>query len=350
MDSFAFWYKRKDQDEGNNDKVPLSATIQFNLWCECGWERGKIFSVNYKREKDPFLDIGFRIKNLACAEKLYFFLPLTITDRQKTTYIKDLGCKFKNTALVDAMFNANYITTISASSKTIDVNDGKKDQFRIYQLDILNDVLVSSFSNGTILTIKTDKILQNDHSSNDDTPNNMRAPDYYFRFRIMDCPMDFLIHKYSPPYKAFQSLFNTTYMIDFRYHNIRSLDNSLIEKFYEGKNEIVKIYKLHFFLMTKAYVNVSSSYFKSVRKIEHDVWQSYVDGHDTTDLVAYHYTDTVDKFKDEENKVYLKSSELFTKFQVERSVLLSYITFTIILGALGSFLASYVCHLLNINI
>lgn len=329
MESFAFWYKKKINSD---NAATLSAILHFNLWCECGWDREKKKHKASRKGKNPFLDIGFKIINLKSADELYFFLPFSIPEDQKLEHIEDLGCKFKETALVDALFNKNYATTISANSKAIDVNcANENDQFKIYQLDVANDISLTPFGSGTILTIKTDRILQ----------NSGEEYVYYFRFRIKDYPLDFLIHKYSSPNKVLQSLFNTTFMIDFRYHNIRSLDNSLVEKFHEGNNQTVNVTALHFFLMTKAYVDVSSSDFKRVRKIEHNIWEAYVDGHDTTDLVAYHYVDKADTSKSPDGQEqYLNSSELFTKFRVERAVIPLYIFCTILLGIFGSLIGS----------
>lgn len=137
-------------------------------------------------------------------------------------------------------------------------------------------------------------------------------------------------------------MFNTTYMIDFRYHNIRSLDKTLIERFSKNGNHIVPVDSLHFLLMTKAYVDVGSGDFKSVRKIENNVWKNYVDKDDPKDLVAYHY---VHKPKKEDK--FISSSEFFAKFRVENSLLWQYVLFTILLGASGSLIGSIAFEVLK---
>lgn len=358
MESFAFWYKERSADDkaSADQDAPseVSAVMNFNLWCGCGWEHKKILS-KVPKEKHPFLDIGFKITHLDSAEELYFFLPLRIDEKNKKEYIEDLGRKFKDTSLVDAVFNENYQTTISADSKTIDVHgqrEKEEDSFKIYQLDIEHDISLSHFDTGTILTIKTDKIIyRREATDKNDT--------YYFRFRVKGIPMDFLIHKYSPPHFVLQSLFHTTCMVDFRYHNIRSLENSLIEKFYEKSHHIVHVESLHFLLMTKAYMDVSSNSFNSVRKIEYQVWRDYVNGHDTKDLVAYHFSDKAkvvssnqegEKTADSQNrskKNFIESSELFAKFSIERSVIFWYVLITIFLGVVGSILGSWIFEFLK---
>ena len=328
MESFAFWYHSTNRGS-NTQTETISAVLNFNLWVQCGWTCGSL------------LDIGFKIKNLHIADELYFFLPLTISAEQKASCIEDLGCKFMQTELVDAVFNESYSTTIAANSKTINVQNinDPDDTFKIYQLDISHDIELDQFADGTILKIKTENIIK----TKDTIPNDSA---YYLRFRIRNQEFPFLIHKYSSPAKALQSIFNTTYMIDFRYHNVRSLDKTLIEKFSEKGNSPVNVTSLHFLLMTKAYVDVTNSDFKSVRKIEQDVWKNYVDGQDTNDLVAYHYAHKAKNASNGEGKAighentYIPSSEFFAKFRVEKSVVKLYIVISLLIGVSGSIVYS----------
>lgn len=323
MESFAFWYREKP----GAGEQRVTATMNFNLWCQCGW------SVK------PYLDIGFKIHNLQSADTLYFFIPFVINESEKTNFIEDLGCKFTQTELVDAVFNESYATTIAANKKTIKVDSitsssgENSDQFYIYQLDIEHDIRLESFADGTIVVIETDNIT----SSITD-----KKAVYYLRFRIKNHPLDFLIHEYTAPHSVLQNLFNTTHMIDFRFHNVRSLHKTLIERFNKSDTKVVSVAALHFLLMTKAYIDVDiiNSGFKGIRKIEKDVWKNYVNENDTVDLLAYHIAQKPDKTK---NESVIVSSELFAKFRVERSILGWYVFFTICLGAIGSIVASFFC-------
>ena len=168
MDSFAFWYHEKCQNPN------VSAIMNFNLWCECGWSG------------DPMLDIGFRIKNLKQAETLYFFLPLLITESEKMECVEDLGCTSQKTELVDAVFNESFATTIASNTKIIDVKrtDKSSDAFKIYQLDIEHDIELEPFADGTVISIATETIIPDQSSDESDI-------DYYFRFRIKNRPLPF---------------------------------------------------------------------------------------------------------------------------------------------------------------
>lgn len=332
MESFAFWYRERSdckiEVEGSSaGSSRVTATMNFNLWCQCGWAEG------------PYLDVGFKIEHLGRAEMLFFFLPFEICESKKTHYIEDLGCKFSQTELVDAVFNESFATTIAANKKTIKVESANeslqeenRERFYIYQLDIEHDMHLESFADGTIVSINTDNII------NSVTEENAT---YYLRFRIRNHPLGFLIHKYVAPSRVLQSLFNTTYMIDFRFHNVRSLHKTLIERFNQKDTKVVAITSLHFLLMTKAYIDVdiNNKDFKGIRKIEKGVWQTYVNSNDTEDLLAYHIAQKPKNANLGEEQ-YLSSSELFAKFRVERSVLAGYLLLTVVLGALGSVLSS----------
>lgn len=327
MNSFAFWYEKNTtrEDDGQNASRKLSTVMNFNLWDGCQWEEGE----------ERFLDIGFKVDNLDLAKTLYFFVPINIDIDKKEQVLIDLGEKFNKTELVDAIFNKSYTTTIVANSKIIQVQDGNGEKFNIYQLDIAHDIELEPFADGTIIKIPTQNIV-NSHRTLMSTGLGIDTKSYYLRFRIKNVDLDFLIHEYKPLVKGLQSAFSSTHMIDFRYHNIRSLHKSLIERFSEGENQIVPVTAVHFLFMTKAYVDVEGGPFKSIRQLEKNVWEDYVDKKNVKDLVAYHY---VDKVKSDS---YLTSSELFMKCKVERSVIPRYIGLTIAFGVLGSVIGSLV--------
>lgn len=106
-------------------------------------------------------------------------------------------------------------------------------------------------------------------------------------------------------------------MIDFRFHNVRSLHKTLIERFSQADTKVVAVSSLHFLLITKAYIDVDINNigFKGIRKIEKGVWEDYVNQNDTEDLLAYHIAQRPKEEKGADGKKnYLDSSELFAKF------------------------------------
>lgn len=328
MESFAFWYSKKSA----TDSRELKAKLNFNLWYECGWK---------SEYTNPILDIGFKVSYLSHATKLYFFVPFCIAQEEKNSTISDLGCKFNKTELVDALFNESYKTTISANSKVIVVQnlssaqEPSKDCFYIYQLDIDHDIELEQFANGTIIKIDTENLLSSPNIDKEHGPDT-----YYLRFRIHHKDLAYMIHQYTPPYSQFFGFFDSTYMIDFRYHNVRSLDKTLIEEFYRPGNSIVRVESLHFLLMTKAYIDVQSQHIANVRKLETDVWCDYIDRtnpHELEDILAYHHAlKPKPSSNDAEGDAFLPSAEVFLKIKKSRSKILPYIACTVLLALISS--------------
>lgn len=319
MRSFAFWYEGKDSVKEN-----LEAVLNFNLWSECGWE-----------DKNSVLDIGFKIKNLASANELFFFCPFKV----EIGNIDDLGCKFDKAELLCALFNEDYTSTSEQGTKFIDVRSKNNSTtlFFIYKLDKEQNIEISDFTGGGIIKIKTEAIS-----------STSKEKDVYFRFRIHGIKLGDLIHQYSASKKGVQELFNQTYLLDFRYNNIRSLPPSLIEEMSKPQNSIVSITKLHFLFMTKAYidVNTSMSFPKKTRKLETSIWKNYVDNKDTEDIVAYQFS--FSKESNNSESLPIDNAELFLKYSAQKSVAPKYICFTILLGVLGSILGSGIIYLLKL--
>ena len=329
MNSFAFWYEKEARSTN-----PMNAIVHFNLFCECGW-------------KGPVLDIGLLIEDITVAQRLKIFLPFNVAGNTIGDHIEDLGIRLQNGNILDALFNNNY-RIINQNEKYFRAENlyDKTDKFTVYCPDIEKDIELEPFSAGDMVEVGTTIIIN--------TANIVLATkDYdvkkcYLRLRIKNHDLGFLIHRYSLPNTALQNILKTTYMVDFRYNNTRSLSKSLIEEMRNSKCAIPQVKELHFLLITKAYVNVSETAFSRVRMIEHNVWAQYVadnekEERDTTELVAYHYIDYNEEGKAEKNGMY--PSELFTKFQVEKSVAVWYIVLTVLLGALGSGVAAVIQRL-----
>lgn len=323
MNSFALWYEKAPEVQGE-----LAATVHFNLFNGCEWK------------DEPFLDVGLLLENISVAENLYFFIPIDISSTEKESVLEDLGDKLRTDEVLDAVFNDSYIIQTTAGKKYFCAENcyDPNDNFMVYCLDIKKDLQLESFESsnagkGTIISIITSKI----GSSLPDKESKC-----YLRFRIKNDPLSFLIHKYSSPNWGLQSVFQATYMVDFRFNNTRSIPKSLIEQMHAGNNCIVPVKALHFLLITKAHVSVDGTTFFRVRTIEDGVWQNYVrnsgntGSHDIKDLVAYHYVDDNKDGAAEKNGMY--PSELFVKFHIEKSVVLWYILLTIIMEHLDLWL------------
>lgn len=289
MDSFAFWCQKKD---GRTESV--TAIMNFNLWTQCGWDKCKTFR--------DFLDVGFLISNLKATEKLFFYIPFEIGKED----IVDLGCKLTQSKILNAIFNENYcVTDIGNQQKHWLVKDSESSTAKVvFDLSLLkgNNYAVQKIYGGTLVTIDSSNVMNYSGADNN--------RDFYMRFRIR-CDAASFIREFKPKKSFLQSTIASTYIIDFRFNNLRSLDSDLIENAQSKNHEFIYFTKLHFFLMTKADIEVDGN--SCPRELEEDIWQNYVDNRDTADVVAYHSSK-----KNDSHQTSL-AWEYFTKLKVNKS-------------------------------
>lgn len=243
----------------------------------------------------------------------------------------DLGAKLKNTDLLDAVFNENYsYSTISGTTHCLVRQPDESVVFDLCNLEKDVNVEVANKFEGTLLTINAQSII---HYKGSDVNRK-----YYVRFRIKGHDFPNLIRKFKPKNSFLQSTIVTTYIIDFRINNKRSLGRRIMNEAQANGNEFIEFTKFHFFLMTKANIDVDGS--SLPRELEKDIWKSYVEGQDTTDIVAYHNS------KKEENEKTFLSWEYFTKVKVNQStwlILLIYLGTLLVMTLLLNILSSAIC-------
>lgn len=303
MGSMAFWYEKRDYI---TDKKP-SAVMNFNLWTQC------------KAGGETFLDIGFLVEDIKEARKLYFYVPFG------GGKIEDLSKTVSNSKLISAIFNEKYSVTDSEEMryfKEVKDSDGKI-AFVIYSWDTCSDSavkLTTCTGPGTVVEIDSDKIV--DQIGNISINKNFSDTDkFYFRFRVpvpSSGKEDTIISKYSPPNSFLQSTWSTTYIIDFRFNDLRSLSEEISVKTITQRTAFVHITKLHFLLMTKAHVDVETGAPNStLRELEENTWDEYVGKKfETKDIVAYHCSE---KRKEDEKPIL--QWEFFAKLKVNNSTL-----------------------------
>ena len=250
------------------------------------------------------MDIGMKLAELDAAQQLYLFIPFPV-DKSS---LCDLGQKLTESRMLNAVFNENYSIEDIPLSKHWRVKDEKGTPlFYLYTLDMDQDIQLSSFGGGTILSIPTRNIILNGSPSQ-----------YYLRFRINGPAMaGRLIRLYQPKNSWLQSTVSTMHTVNFRFNYRRSLSLSLIEKFHEGQNGMVKIKALHFLLMTRAHIDVVTGQpSSSMRELEEGLWDNYVGDQDTSDIVAYHC-----KKKAENQQEDIGDWEFFGRLKTNKSTL-----------------------------
>lgn len=156
--SFLFWYDRIDSKENNNE---VTATLNFNLWSDCGWKCGS------------YLDIGLKLTNLKVAQKLHLYIPFAVDIKN----ITDLGHYMINgtnsSELCSAIFNEDLTMRAEEQNSKVGIaSNGKGEYLRIFELLEKSDLTLLPKYEGTVITIDATKICN--------TPERMDK-DWYIR-------------------------------------------------------------------------------------------------------------------------------------------------------------------------
>lgn len=332
MGSMAFWAKQKAAQGESRTSVVLN----FNLWTQCD------------KKVDSFIDIGFKITDIFSSEKMTFFIPFG-----SKSDIKDLSSLIHNTNVIGVIFNEKYSVTDLPDTKCFwPVTDIANDKtaFIIYSWESHAGQSAISFKdayNGVCCEIDVNKLESQIDSYNN--PNVTKKDDYYFRFRIKvpdSDSLDAIIKKYVPADSFLQSTFATTYIVDFRFNDIRSLPEGVNSAVIEKDNDFVAINKLHFLLMTKAHVDVETGTKDvSIRELELNTWDSYVENRfDTKDIVAYH-----EKVVGQSQNI--RRWEFFAKLKVNNSTLKIILTYLLALGVITigyNIISAWICTLIGL--
>ena len=304
MGSMAFWYEKNPA----NGSKRLEAVMNFNLWTQCG------------AKTESFLDIGFMISGITAAKKLFYYVPFAKAS------VEDLSSKINNAKAIGAIFNEKYSVLDMPNTNRFwpvqDETEHAKVTFVIYAWG--NDGKDSAVAavnctddSGVCIEIDVEKIVQQIVSLKNSRVSEEEK--FYFRFRVkIPDPKraDTIVRKYTPPNSFLQSTLATTYIVDFRFDDLRSLPESISDKIARTGNEFVEVSKLHFFLMTKAHVDVETGARDiSLRELEDRTWDEYIDNRFVTkDIVAFH---CAEKKQREEKPI--RQWEFFAKIKVNNS-------------------------------
>lgn len=344
MGSMAFWYERAN-NAGASDSE-LSAVMNFNLWTQCGAKKSKS-QVDGINKATSFLDVGFLISNIQRSKKLYFFIPYKITEPA------DLSLNIKDSTTIGAIFNETYsVTDIGDNSEFWPVTNTNGKAFVIYSWKNRQPSPVSFDKDVGILEINTVELQNNIRNFADDRVE--AEDDFYFRFRINipDSPKQHnLVRRYKPKDSFLQSSFATTFIVDFRFNDPRSLPEKITKKIKESGNAFVPVKKLHFLLMTKASVDVETSANNIIlRELEEEIWDKYVDNRfEIKDIVAYHSPNKAEVDQGKSIKP-IQQWEFFAKLKVNNSskkVIMVYLGSLILITVLLNLASSVLYDLIS---
>lgn len=336
MGSLAFW----QETNGMSNKKSATAVMNFNLWSHCG------------KNADSFLDIGFKISNFTSASKYFFYIPFG-----SPSEISDLAPVINKSKIIGAIFNEKFsITDLPNTDHFWPVKDESQGEpaFIIYAWGInptqsAVKVTKQSGIDGSLITIDADTISRQIDDFNN--PNVKKECDFYFRFRIALSDSEInssIVRSYKPKNTFLQSTFATTYIVDFRFNDIRSLPDDISSTIIKTGNSFVDVTKLHFFLMTKAHVDVETGdKDNSLRELELNVWDDYVaKKFETKDIVAYHCSKTPGK-----PDTFISQWEFFAKLRVNNSTFCVLATYLLALGFITivfNIISSWICSIIGL--
>lgn len=344
MDSFALAYVSANGAETEREK--FSIKVNINLWTQCGW-----------KDDCPVLDIGLMASNVSLVKKIRLYIPFPIEKEN----LSDLcECLSGNTDLLGAVFNEPYTSAArSGEMKKTDVLEGKdrKTKFTLYSLDFAsNDVELSHKQKGVFLDFNIGNIIGSSSAVD-------FCDEYYFRFRIESPELKNCVREYQAPNRYFETLVNSTYMVDMRFNNTRSLDHSLVQELTAQNGwMLAPINSLHFLLMAKVDVDVEKD-FDSARVLEEKIWNGYVnlpkksrekstevqtELRTTEDIVAYHKSVKGKDKADGSGKENIGSWEFFTKIKTGRcngKTIIPYLLLLILLNIASNFASNILLSL-----
>lgn len=289
MRSFAVWYDSKsniDKNKSNKNREINKDIIHINFWSQ----------VPSNTEKCYF-DFGVYVNDISDVEKINIYCPFKIEKNN----IRDLGARFSDGNLVNALFNEDYTTT-GGNAKRYLINKNKDDKFIIYaitedseieieyckrnkfHLDSPND---NDKGKGSIISINVSDVVEKSEKG------LRKIRSYYFRLRIETTKNEMkLITKKVDTESRFTDTFVSTEIMDFRINDIRSCCDEIRNRFNYGKHFSLKA--IHYLVMRRANDKViADGNMYTCRLLEQDIWNEYIDGLDDN-MIAYHFKSKVE--------------------------------------------------------
>ncbi len=337
MGSLAFWQELSTNNPNAAGKC-AEAVMNFNLWSHCG------------NKDDSFLDIGFMLSNIQSAVKLHLYIPFG-----ENKDVSDLAPIIKESEVISAIFNDNYAVKDLPNPENEDyfwpvMKSGEnKYTFIIYQWSISGNqaVTLKNDDSGSGIRFSIDSAKLQEQIRDFGEPYGVKSSDsFYFRFRIplhISDSHSSIVRSYRPKNTFLQSTFATTYIVDFRFNDMRSLPSGIRSEISRSINSFVAVQKLHFFLMTKAHVDVETgAKDTSLRELEHKIWDGYIQKRfETKDIVAYHCA---------QKNGNITQWEFFAKLKVNNStfrVVIEYLVALAILSIFFNIASAGLCKLLG---
>lgn len=369
MNSIAILYSPKDSEKPN---ITLNAEVHINLWKlpkENPWAK----KCSYER----FIDFGVMIESCPeNVETLLFYLPFKIKEGEISDLIKtvnndsELLCTLFNSDLsIQSVWNNrsyHYVSSPTNDRKDFWMYELGEDNFKLSSCDGGNGTLlhINIMTNIPSLPKSPIKIenevtktqlevqpnIEDISSEKIKTKDEKGNPSLYIRFRIKCDGLENYNYTEKVSNDFLQSAFSKVEILDFRINDKREINKKVIEKLNKG-SYFFSFTKIHFFFVTSSKEEPlpTGKDTPDCRILEIEKWEKYLSGignNKKRKMLAYHWS----KKQEKEGKPF-DNYNLFLKIMhssINWKTILLYSSVIIVLGALGSWLASFFSNLNNI--
>ena len=289
--------------------------LHFNMW------------LDLPGASSDVLDVGILLKETRQIEQLNIFFPAKINHDD----IFDLSKVLRDDSTLSAVFNSTLSVAddcVLRNGRTLSyrVKDaGGKISFSVIRLDSNQDYRMDTIRNneGTVVSF-TKSLFEG--------INEVGGTQYIrFRLRLRGDLKNLFRDASSPNDNYFLSGFHETDLIEFRINERRNFGDGL-------RNTSMSfpiIDTIHYFLLRDIETELVQSHadFKKIRRLEPNLWQSYLNGLGTDspeNWVAYHWK------SDKQPNVGVEDFIALAIFKKPRYHVIVYLIVFVILGAAGS--------------
>lgn len=327
--SLGFWLEGESTTNLEDDQKNITE-LHINYW-----------SLEAKQVCN-YLDIGLRLelKSRESLTSINFYFPFIV---ERDNYMGNLGNVVCSTNdLIELIFNEKLISSDEGINYKDISFDGKDDEcLRFYKdLDIGDEegnvrLIIDEENKSSRIKIPKSLINTIDHN-----PEGLKIFHYFrFRLKLTSQQVKVLSQNYDPQDRLVVSKFEKTEVIDFRLNELRDLPAPISSCL--NKNFVLK--RIDFFLIRDIHdeLKLSHDKYKRCRLLEKEVWNPYLEFKGTsavlpTQMLIYHFTkdcktNHIDRFN---------AFAKFVRVKVTISSILLFIFSVIMLGALGSLLAT----------
>jgi len=312
--SFALWHELKDSESKPKPNIDL----HINLWID-------------EAQKDDIIDFGFMINNPQSIEKIYFFIPFEVEEKNIELLTKLL---VKKPELANLVFNQDVpVTGTNDQIHNVKIKNEDK-EFYTVKYNLLNKINNTDLEHGRLLEFNFDESLN--------------SKPKYIRFRIKDIRTNTLVVYNERAVSYLSGVSNTLVHFEININEYRKLPSDVNQ---HAKELFVDIHRIDMFVMTDIRMEYMFSSIEEVesRLLETKDWIGYNErlaNHEDTNILAYQYVKKGKvkqdaKGEDTDKIEYLTDFTIFNKFNYEK-IKYPYIAFLVIFftGFTGSLLST----------